>query len=215
MEVARQQENRGAAPQEEAHEGMGSGLAQLVDELAHGVLMLAADGLVLHANQAARHELARRQLPCAGYRLVQSLRPEQAQALADALQKASDGKRSLAALRLGEGPVLPVAVVPLKGDGSPRIALIFSRASVCDSLMLCFFSRAHGLTPTEELVLGILCQGCSAPEIARQMKVAVSTVRSHVRSLCAKTRSSGMRELVKRVSVLPPVAASLRQEPVH
>jgi DNA-binding CsgD family transcriptional regulator len=106
-------------------------------------------------------------------------------------------------------------VVPLKGDGSPRIALIFSRASVCDSLMLCFFSRAHGLTPTEELVLGILCQGCSAPEIARQMKVAVSTVRSHVRSLCAKTRSSGMRELVKRVSVLPPVAASLRQEPVH
>jgi len=34
----------------------------------------------------------------------------------------------------------------------------------------------------------------------------VSTIRSHVRSLCAKTGSSGVRELVNRVAVLPPVA---------
>ena len=62
------------------------------------------------------------------------------------------------------------------------------------------------LTATEEQVLGILCQGYSAPQAARQLKVAVSTVRSHVRSLCAKTRSNGVRELVSRVAVLPPVA---------
>jgi DNA-binding NarL/FixJ family response regulator len=39
-------------------------------------------------------------------------------------------------------------------------------------------------------VLAILCQGYSAPEIAVQLNVAVSTVRSHVRSLCAKTQST-------------------------
>jgi len=33
-------------------------------------------------------------------------------------------------------------------------------------------------------------------------------VRSHVRSLCAKTASSGVRELVNRVAILPPVAPS-------
>ena len=60
-----------------------------------------------------------------------------------------------------------------------------------------------------ELVLGFLCQGHSAPEIARHMQVAVSTIRSHVRSLCAKTRSSGVRDLVNRVAVLPPVAVVL------
>jgi DNA-binding CsgD family transcriptional regulator len=40
-------------------------------------------------------------------------------------------------------------------------------------------------------------------------------VRSHVRSLCAKTRSSGVRELVNRVAVLPPVAPSLHHELMH
>ena len=81
--------------------------------------------------------------------------------------------------------------------------------------MLCFFAQSHGLTATEEQVLGILCQGFSAPQIATQLKVAVSTVRSHVRSLCAKTRSSGVRELVNRVAVLPPVAPTLRHEVMH
>jgi DNA-binding CsgD family transcriptional regulator len=108
-------------------------------------------------------------------------------------------------------------VLPLKGaPGEPvRAALIFARSAVCDSLMLCFFARSHGLTPTEEQVLGILCEGYSAPEAARQLNVAVSTVRSHVRSLCAKTQCSSVRELVGRVAVLPPVAPAFCQEAVH
>jgi DNA-binding CsgD family transcriptional regulator len=81
--------------------------------------------------------------------------------------------------------------------------------------MLCFFARSHGLTATEEHVLGILCHGFSAPQIAQQLNVAVSTVRSHVRSLCAKTRSSGVRELVNRVAVLPPLAPPFWHEPMH
>ena len=81
--------------------------------------------------------------------------------------------------------------------------------------MISFFARSHGLTATEEHVLGILCEGFSAPQIARQLKVAVSTVRSHVRSLCTKTRSKGVRELVSRVAVLPPVAPAFWQERMH
>jgi DNA-binding CsgD family transcriptional regulator len=81
--------------------------------------------------------------------------------------------------------------------------------------MLCFFARQHGLTPTEQQVLGILCEGLSAPEAAEQLRVAVSTVRSHIRSLCAKTRSSGVRELVGRLALLPPVAPAFPHEAVH
>jgi DNA-binding CsgD family transcriptional regulator len=81
--------------------------------------------------------------------------------------------------------------------------------------MLCFFARSHGLTHTEELVLGVLCQGFSAPEVAKQMNIAVSTVRTHVRSLCAKTRCSSVREVVRRLALLPPVASALRVESVH
>ena len=75
--------------------------------------------------------------------------------------------------------------------------------------MLCFFARGHALTPTEEKVLAVLCQGHSAPQVARRLGVAVSTVRSHVRSLCAKTRTNSVRELVSKVATLPPVAPAL------
>ena len=86
------------------------------------------------------------------------------------------------------------------------MALIFSRAPVCDPVMLCFFARTHGLTPSEEQVLAILCQGYSAPQVARQLNVAVSTVRSHVRSMCAKTQSNGVRALLARWPCCRPLA---------
>jgi DNA-binding CsgD family transcriptional regulator len=143
--------------------------------------------------------------------------PDDIRVLQEALAKAGEGKRSLITLSAAQGASLTVAVLPLKAEAGsqPKAALMFARASVCESLMLCFFSRSHGLTATEESVLGILCQGYSAPQAAEQLKVAVSTVRSHVRSLCAKTRSSGVRELVNRVAVLPPVGPAFLHEPMH
>lgn len=198
--------------------GLASGLALLVDELAYGVLVTALDGQLLHANQAARHELSRFRVLGMVDSMLQARGNDDARTLQDALCRVAEGKRSLITLSCAEGPNLTLAVLPLKDDVGvtpSRAALLFARASVCESLMLCFFARSHGLTMTEEHVLGILCQGYSAPEIARQMNVAVSTVRSHVRSLCAKTRSSGVRELVNRVAVLPPVAPSLKHEQMH
>lgn len=208
-----------AARPQDGDDELGAGLGALMDELAHGVLIVSQAGKLLHANQAARHELARRRVAGAGGRLLQLLAPPDAQALQTALHKAIQGKRSLITVSLGQGEALSLAVLPLRSQeeaGSPAMAaLMFARTSVCDSLMLCFFARGHGLTNAEEQVLGILCQGYSAPQVAAQLKVAVSTVRSHVRSLCAKTRSRGVRELVKRLAVLPPVAPAPWKEPLH
>ena len=202
----------------DAASGLGAGLALLVDELAHGMLVTTVEGRVLHANQAARHELARRRVLGTQRDVLHACMPESDKKLEDALARIAAGKRSLIELAAPEGPGLTLATVPLKSNGPgqpPRAALLFARAVVCDSLMLCFFARSHGLTATEEQVLGILCQGFSAPQIATQLKVAVSTVRSHVRSLCAKTRASGVRELVTRIAVLPPVAPPFWHEPMH
>jgi DNA-binding CsgD family transcriptional regulator len=207
----------GAVPAE-VDVGLGSGLALLMDELAHGVLVTTPEGRLLHANHAARHELGRRRALGVRDDVLQPCAAESTRTLLDALARAAEGKRSLIELAAADGPGLTLAVLPLKAEttgGAPRTALLFARASVCESLMLCFFARSHGLTATEEHVLGILCQGFSAPQTARQLNVAVSTVRSHVRSLCAKTRSSGVRELVNRVAVLPPVAPPFWHEPMH
>lgn len=183
-------------------------LSLLVDVLGHGVIVVGEHGQIIHANRAARTELNRHRVLNRVGGEVHAVTPADCKTLQNALGKAVAGKRSLINVS-GAGLTLTLAVVPLKPDADAwdaRIALLFARAEVCESGMFGFFARSYGLTQTEEQVLAILCRGLSTPEIAVQLKVAVSTVRSHVRSLCAKTGSSGVRELVNRVAVLPPVA---------
>ena len=189
----------------------------VLDELAYGVAVATAAGELLHANQAARHELARRRALWLQHGRLQAPSAADLRLLHDALAKAATGRRSFVTLPASDGGKLTLAVVPLgrAGEGTGQAALLFGRPSVCESLMLCFFARSHALTAPEEAVLGLLSQGHSAPEVARHLGVAVSTVRSHVRSLCAKTRASGVRELVGRVAMLPPVAPALHCEPLH
>ena len=192
-----------------------AGLDLVLDELAYGVAVASSTGELLHANHAARHELGAERVLWVQHGRLQAQSGGDIRVLMDALARAASGKRSLVTLSARRGAPLTVAAVPVGRGTGTQAALLFSRASVCESLMLCFFARSHSLTPAEETVLGILCQGYSAPQAARHLKVAVSTVRSHVRSLCAKTRSSGVRDLVSRVAMLPPVAPALITESMH
>lgn len=201
-----------------AAETHGHGLSLLMDELACGVVLATTKGRLLHANQAARHELAHRQVLSVQEGQLRTTDAAQSRLLVQALAKAETGRRSLVALRSPARKRVSIAVVPLRSDGPPglpSVALVFSRTSVCDAVMLCFFARSHGLTPSEEQVLAILCQGYSAPQVALQLHVAVSTVRSHVRSMCAKTHSNGVRALIGQVAVLPPIGAAHLQDPLH
>lgn len=184
-------------------------LALLVDEWAHGVLVVTPRGWILHANPAARSELHGGAVLNSSHGELKARAPADKKLLALALDKAASGQRSL--IRLAEAGVnFTVALVPLNRQTEApceRIALFFSRAEVCDSSLFAAFARSQRLTRTEERVLAHLCRCLSTPEIAVQMKVAVSTVRSHVRSLCVKTGTRGVRELINRVAVLPPLAA--------
>ena len=67
------------------------------------------------------------------------------------------------------------------------------------------YARSQGLTAAEMSVLKDLCNGMKPKEIARQQGVAISTVRSHICSIRAKTRTGSIRDLVSSVSVLPPI----------
>lgn len=186
MDVLANKQIRGGVSLADGDTTLGYALALLMDEFAHGVLITTVEGRLLHANQAGHHELQRKRVLATRQNLLHTCMPNDARTLREALAKATEGKRSLIDLATGQGAGLTVAVLPLKPDEPgrlPRVALLFARASVCEALMLCFFARSHGLTATEEHVLGILCQGFSAPQVAAQMQVAVSTVRSHVRKI--------------------------------
>jgi DNA-binding CsgD family transcriptional regulator len=182
-------------------------LGLLVDELAHGVMIVNTQGWILHANRAAIGALQR------GVGLATSHGGLKLKSVSDqsrlmlALTNAASGKRSLVRLEDAGGST-NLAVVPLNRQTAgpcDRIALLLSREEACPSLFASF-AHSHRLTRTEEQVLQLLCRCLSAPEIAVQMKVAVSTIRSHVRSLCAKTATHGVRQLINLVAALPQLA---------
>lgn len=199
------------ATQKRASDGFDSSadlLGLLVDELAHGVMIVNTRGWILHANCVALALLQRGAgIGTTHGGLKLNAASDQTQ-LGLALTKAAGGKRSLMRLASASG-CTNLSVVPLNRQSAgtcDRIALIFSREEACQPHQLASFAGTHRLTRTEEQVLQLLCRCLSAPEVALEMKVAVSTIRTHVRSLCAKTATHGVRQLINLVAALPPLA---------
>lgn len=179
----------------------------LFEEISLGMLVISPQRRVLHSNRAARDEMAQHGVLYVRDDELQTLSPIDGKLLHGAIDRANGGIRSLVKLS-GSGITLMLSAVPLKqryGIPCEQIALFFERRAICDSGMFVFFARCHSLTYTEEQVLNLLCRSMTTPDIALALDVAVSTVRSHVRSLCIKTGSRGARELVNRVAKLPPV----------
>ena len=120
-----------------------------------------------------------------------------------------------------------VAVMPLFDLALPGLAdteagsaadpcyalLVFPKQQLCDTTTVTLFARERGLTGTEGLVLAMVCKGLRPTEIATRHGVQVCTVRSQLRSIRQKTASDSVRELVEKVSVLPPMARHLQHAP--
>jgi DNA-binding CsgD family transcriptional regulator len=187
-------------------------LSLMLDEIDYGMVLLSEGSQVLHVNHAARAELdGDHPLQLQGRELRARLQQDVAP-LHDALQAAARGLRRL--VTLGErDDAFTVAVVPLgaMATGAPQATLLLlSKRRVCESLSVQWFARTHSLTPTETRVLEALCLGLDPREVAEQHGVGLATVRTQIGSIRAKTGSESIRDLVRRVAVLPPMVSSLR-----
>lgn len=187
-------------------------LLRVFDEIDYGMLLLDAQGRILHANHLARHELAQRRIlrACSGSLMGNT--PEHSERLQQALDAAVRGQRRLVLMREGDRD-LSMAFTPLSHpleDDAPTVLVVLSRQNVCDNLAVRMFARALGLSPTEELVLLALCRGLDIHEIAAENGVAVSTVRSQIKTLREKAGAPSIRRLLQRINSLPPVVPALR-----
>jgi DNA-binding CsgD family transcriptional regulator len=187
----------------------GFALAQIFNELAHGVVLAAGDGRVISANAAAIEEFRKQKALLLRDGVLCGPDSRQAAKLSQALRSAREGKRTLITLGIREPERLTVLAIPVPRHSAARtvecIALFLSRGSVCENLMLASFACANRLTYMEVEVLTMLCQDLTAPQIAARLNIQVSTVRTHIRSLCCKTRSSSVRALVSTIAMLPPL----------
>jgi len=190
-------------------------LALMLDEIDYGMLLLADGSTVLHANHAARSELdAAHPLQLLDDEL-RVARPQDLLPLREALHGARQrGLRRL--IHLGDEAhrvsvaVVPLAAAPGDDDAARLTLLVFGKRQVCEALSAHWFARGHGLTPAESRVLAALCDGRRPSEVAEAQGVALSTVRTQINSIRAKTGAASIRALVRQVAVLPPLVSALR-----
>jgi len=177
-------------------------LGMALDQIDYGMVLLSFDGKVCYMNHAATSTLAG-----TGDGAAPVLRIDVR--LRTAITACSRGLRSMVTLAMGESSIA-AAVIPLATEpsGVPGHALlILSRASLCQPLAMDYFARVHGLTLAESAVLRALCNGTTPCEIASRTGVSVATVRTHIANLRQKTGAAAILDLVRMLTVLPPMRA--------
>lgn len=191
-------------------------MLQALDEIDHGMVIVGEGLRVLHCNHAARVELE------ASHPLVIESGRLRVRAQADLLplQDALDAARGRSLRRLltlrgedGHG-CASLSVIPLSMGSAAEddgiCLLVLAKSEMCGNLAVQAFAREHKLSPGELQVLVALCDGATPSEIAAAHGVAMSTVRTQIASIRAKTCAPGIRELVRQVAILPPLVGTLR-----
>jgi DNA-binding CsgD family transcriptional regulator len=98
---------------------------------------------------------------------------------------------------------LPARFHPAQAPGHALIAL---RRDTDDPAFSTSLLRAlFGLSPAQAAVALGLYADKSFDEIAAERGIQVSTVRTHYEQVLARTRASGLRDLVRLLGALPPV----------
>jgi DNA-binding CsgD family transcriptional regulator len=187
-------------------------MAQMLDALDYGMLLVTDEVRVLHINKAARRDLdSRHPLQLLGGELraghshdVVPLR----EALAGATHR---GLRRL--LRLGDVVErTTVAVVPLPlhtGETEHAVLLVLGKRQVCEELTVEWYARSQGLTLAETAVIKGLCADLTPLEIAEKQGVGLATIRTQIGSIRHKTGAGSIKALVRQVAMLPPLVSAL------
>ena len=187
-------------------------LSLVLDAIDYGVMVVDEQGDVVYANAAAHLECRDGGALELRDSRVRAVDAASDRALRAALRSAAVARRSLV-LVAGRDGGLPVAIVPLSDGAAEKPAtkalLILGRRELCQDLSVGMFARENRLTLAESRVLRALCAGLSVDEAARELGVAVSTLRTQVGSIRKKTNTDSLAHLSRRLAALPPVLSAL------
>ena len=179
-------------------------LHRFLDAFEFGVVMLDPAAVVTYANQAAR---------------ALTMRPATTRALGSLPQRvlANDPLGKLVfrcALGQGGGCALgdqahELIALPLPMGGSARqpgasMLLLTSYAQLPASA-LDFVMSTFGLSQAEARLLPLLHRGMAPTEIASELGVKVSTVRTQLSAIFSKTGALRQQDLIRLLGSVPPV----------
>lgn len=190
-------------------------LIEALDALRCGVLLIDERGAVRHANRAAGAMLTQGRLLTSSRGRIEGCQPDAARRLREALREvthspATPGRAGIAIplAEPGETPVF-AHVVPL-GLGDPAVRLepganaaIFVSAASDDRQAAEMIAVSFGLTPGEQRVLDALLEGRTLVDAARELGVAATTARTHLKHIFLKTGVSRQSDLMRLIGRLP------------
>jgi DNA-binding NarL/FixJ family response regulator/PAS domain-containing protein len=179
-----------------------------MDALRCSVILTNADGRVVYANRSAERMLKDGTYVRSRHEVVRAVLPSASGELGEAVKLAARGDVQIGktglTVRLSEDGTSPVIahVLPLAGTEfrsrlePEAVAAIFirEREDVRDNAEL--IGTTYELTPAETRVLSCLLAGRSLPEAASELRVATSTVRTHLDVIFRKTGVNRQSELL-------------------
>lgn len=199
-----------ALPPAVTGDALARGLAQVLDQLDYGMLLVDSDGNLLHANAAACAALdVQHPLQLLGRTLRARLGRDVAP-MFDAIQAAaSRGLQRLLALG-DEQRRVDVAVLPLQVCEAQGLALLLlGRPQLCAPLSVQGFARSRALTAAEARVLVGLCAGQAPADIAREYGVGIATVLTQIGAIRVETGAGRIQDVVDMLARLTPMVGSL------
>lgn len=181
---------------------------QTLDMLSAGVVMTDAEGTILHANRAAEAMLQEGSPISSARGMIEANAVSATAELQSAIaltngKEATLGKAGLA-VRLtqsGQTPAL-AHVLPLGRDGErsrlqPKAtAAVFVSAASDETRRAAILASAYGLTRMETRLLGALLAGRKLADAAAALDIALTTARTHLDNIFAKTDVSRQSELI-------------------
>ncbi|MBX3023666.1 helix-turn-helix transcriptional regulator [bacterium] len=192
-------------------EAPSAALAALLDALPRALLLVDADAGVRFANAAAGDLLRRGgALRVSGHRLLAAGAAD-TQRLRHAVAAAHGQaqRRTLLALRGAGAEVLTLLLWSVAAPAEALVA-VFAADHGPAVLNLALLRRLHGLTPAEARIAARLAAGGTLDDIAAELRVRRSTVRTHLQRVLAKTGAARQSELAR---LLLSGAAALRLPP--
>jgi DNA-binding CsgD family transcriptional regulator len=192
-------------------------LAATLDRLAMGVVVVADEGRILQANEAAREMFsAGRPVRSVNGRLT-SRNPAANDELAKAIVMARSNEARIGASGIGVtltgaaeqaavAHVLPLAGGDLRTRLVPQAtaAVFVTQAGTSQPSDIAAVAASFGLTHAETRILRHLIAGAPLVEAAKALGIVEATARTHLQRIFAKTRTSRQSDLFTLITRLLP-----------
>lgn len=184
----------------------GQALHATLDMVDHAVFTLSHDGAMISCNRAAEAMLLRQDALMLRRRRIVARRPQDDTAL-QALLHAATARESPqgGALLLPRDQGLPyqLSLAAIWTGEARQVVMIVTDPDSRDMGLAGRIRALYGLTRAEADIVMALCDGRTPEQLSQERGVALSTVRTQLKTVYQKMDCSRQSELVARVARLP------------